>query len=260
METEEGTPQGGPLSPLLSNIYLTPYDKELEKRGHKFVRYADDCNIFTKSKYASRRVKDSVVRFLEGRLKLKVNMEKTEARRAVGSSFLGFTFISARSREGLGLCKPRTKKIEQFDQKVRQITKRNRGVSAEQMIKELNAYLRGWLNYYSRGNFKKWLAQKGQWIRRRVRQYLWKLWKKAGARKKHLLELGVSQLWINKYSKGLASNKYWRMAHCLGSGLTNDILCTKLGLLNIEEYYDRKHKERRELDRTYNSQMEFTFF
>ena len=260
METEEGTPQGGPLSPLLSNIYLTPYDKELEKRGHKFVRYADDCNIFTKSKYASRRVKDSVVRFLESRMKLKVNMEKTEARRAVGSSFLGFTFISTRSREGLGLCKPKTKKIEQFDQKVRQITKRNRGVSAEQMIKELNAYLRGWLNYYARGNFKKWLAQKGQWIRRRVRQYLWKLWKKAGARKKHLLELGVSQLWINKYAKGLASNRYWRMAHCLGSGLTNDILYTKLGLLNIEEYYDRKHKERRELDRTYNSQMEFIFF
>ena len=260
METEEGTPQGGPLSPLLSNIYLTPYDKELEKRGHKFVRYADDCNIFTKSKYASRRVKDSVVRFLEGRMKLKVNMEKTEARRAVGSSFLGFTFISARSREGLGLCKPKTKKIEQFDQKVRQITKRNRGVSAEQMIKELNAYLRGWLNYYARGNFKKWLAQKGQWIRRRVRQYLWKLWKKAGARKKHLLELGVPKWWMNKYAKGLSSNRYWRMAHCLSSGLTNEILYTKLGLLNIEEYYDRKHKERMELDRTYNSQMEFIFF
>ena len=141
IETEEGTPQGGPLSPLLSNIYLTPYDKELEKRGHKFVRYADDCNIFTRSKYSCRRVKDSMVRFLEGKMKLKVNTEKTEARRAVGSSFLGFTFITTRSRDGLGMCKPKAKKAEKFEQKVKEITKRNRGVSAERMIKELNAYL-----------------------------------------------------------------------------------------------------------------------
>ena len=258
-EPDEGTPQGGPLSPLLSNIYLTPYDKELERRGHKFVRYADDCNIFTRSKYACRRVRDSVVRFLEGRMKLKVNMEKTEARRAVGSSFLGFTFITTKSRDGLGMCKPKAKKVEKFEQKVREITKRNRGVSADRMISELNAYLRGWLNYYARGYFKNWLAQKGQWIRRRVRQYLWKLWKKAGARKKHLLELGVSKWWIGKYAKGLASNRYWRMANCLGSALTNGILHMKLGLLNIEEYYRVKHNERMEMDRTYNSQLEFVF-
>ena len=97
--TEEGTPQGGPASPLLANIYLTPYDKKLEERGLKFVRYADDCNIFTKSNYACKRVKASAIRFLEGKLKLKVNMEKTEARRAVGSSFLGFTFLTTKKRE-----------------------------------------------------------------------------------------------------------------------------------------------------------------
>ena len=109
-----GDAAGWPLSPLLSNIHLTPYDKELERRGHKFVRYADDCNIFTRSKYACRRVRDSVVRFLEGRMKLKVNMEKTEARRAVGSSFLGFTFITTKSRDGLGMCKPKAKKVAGF--------------------------------------------------------------------------------------------------------------------------------------------------
>lgn len=92
-----------------------------------------------------------------------------------------------------------------------------------------------------------------------MRQYLWKLWKKAGARKKHLLELGVSRCWIARYAKGLTSNRYWRMANCLGGALTNGILHMKLGLLNIEEYYRVKHNERMEMDRTYNSQLEFVF-
>lgn len=259
MESDEGTPQGGPLSPLLSNIYLTPYDKELEKRGHKFVRYADDCNIFTKSKYSAKRVKDSVIRFLENRMKLKVSMEKTEARRAVGSSFLGFTFTTIKSKDGLGMCRPKQKKIEKFEQRIREITKRSRGVSAERMISELSSYLRGWINYYARGYFKKWLEGKAQWIRRRARQYLWKLWKKAGARKQHLLEVGVPNWWIAKYTKGLSSNRYWRMSNALGSAITNEILQEKLGLLNIEEYYRVKHAERMEWDRTYNSQLEFVF-
>ena len=259
IESDKGTPQGGPLSPLLSNIYLTPYDKELEKRGHKFVRYADDCNIFTKSKYSAKRVKDSVIRFLENRMRLKVNMEKTEARRAVGSSFLGFTFTTIKSKDGLGMCRPKQKKIEKFEQRIREITKRSRGVSAERMISELNSYLRGWINYYARGYFKKWLEGKAQWIRRRARQYLWKLWKKAGARKQHLLEVGVPNWWIAKYTKGLSSNRYWRMSNALGSAITNEILQEKLGLLNIEEYYRVKHAERMEWDRTYNSQLEFVF-
>ena len=192
-------------------------------------------------------------------MKLKVNMEKTEARRAVGSSFLGFTFITTKSRDGLGMCKPKQKKIEKFEERIREITKRNRGVSAERMISELNSYLRGWINYYARGYFKTWLGEKAQWIRRRVRQYLWKLWKKAGARKQHLLELGVPQWWIAKYAKGLSSNRYWRMSNALGSAITNDILQEKLGLLNIEGYYREKHAERMDWDRTYNSQLEFVF-
>ena len=127
------------------------------------------------------------------------------------------------------------------------------------MITELNSYLRGWINYYARGYFKKWLGEKAQWIRRRVRQYLWKLWKKKDARKEHLRELGVPEWWISKYRKGLSSNRYWRMAQCLSNGLNNDILHAKLGLLNIEEYYRVKHNERMEMDRTYNAQLEFVF-
>lgn len=144
--TEKGTPQGGPLSPLLSNIHLTPYDKELEKRGRKFVRYADDGNIFVKSGYASRRVKESVIRFLEGKRKLKVNMEKTEARRAAGSSFLGFTFTTYGKDGRIGMCKPKAKKTEKLEQRIREITKKNRGVSIHALIKELNQYLSGWIN------------------------------------------------------------------------------------------------------------------
>src|SRR5574344_1759961 len=175
--TEEGTPQGGPLSPLLSNIYLTPYDKELEKRGLRFVRYADDCNIFTKSKYSCKRVKDSVIRFLEGKMKLKVNMEKTEARTSVGSSFLGFTFTTLRGREGsLGYCRPKQKKLDAFTKKVREILKRNRGVSIKTVISELNAYIRGWINYYARSNISGWLTAKASWIRRKVWCYLYKQW------------------------------------------------------------------------------------
>ena len=259
IESEEGTPQGGPLSPMLSNIYLTPYDRELEKRGHKFVRYADECNIFTRSKYASRRVKDSVIRFLEGRMKLKVNMEKTEARRAVGSSFLGFTFITTKSKNGLGMCKPKEKKQKKFEEAIRQITKRNRGVSVERVVKELNAYLRGWINYYARSNMKKWIAEKAGWIRRRVRQYMWKVWKKKGARIKHLKELGVPQWALEKYLKVASSNRYWRISSVLQYLITTQIMHARVGLLNIEKYYEVKHNERMEMDRTYNSQMKFVF-
>lgn len=192
--TDEGTPQGGPLSPLLSNIYLTPYDKELEERGHKFVRYADDCNIFTKSAYACKRVKDSVIKFLGNRMKLKVNMEKTEARRGVGSSFLGFTFISYGKGGKLGMCKPKERKIEKFEQKIREITGRSRGISILKLMDELNAYIRGWINYYARGFIKKYLEDKiVPWIHRRIRQYLWKQWKKPGRREEMLKKLCPTQ-------------------------------------------------------------------
>ncbi len=155
--------------------------------------------------------------------------------------------------------KPKWKKIEKFEQRIREITKRNRGVSAEHMISELNSYLRGWINYYARGYFKTWLGEKAQWIRRMVRQYLWKLWKKKDARKKHLRELGVSESWMKQYSRIFSSNRYWRIANTINGALSNRILHEKLGLLNIEEYYRAMHDERMRMDRTYNCQREFIF-
>lgn len=248
--SEEGTPQGGPLSPLLSNIYLTPYDRKLEERGLKFVRYADDCNIFTKSKFASRRVKESAIRYLENKLKLKVNMEKTEARRAVGSSFLGFTFYTLkRQRNGEpGMCRPKRKNLDKFENRIRGITSRSRGVKIETVIAELNAYLRGWMNYYARSSLKKYMCKTAPWIRRRIRQYLWKQWKTGANRKHRLRELGADERKPRRFI-GAGSNSYWKMAKVVGHLLTTEILEERVGLIPIEKTWYELHNKRMEADK-----------
>ena len=250
--TDEGTPQGGPLSPLLSNIYLTPYDKELEKRGHKFVRYADDCNIFTKSAYACKRVKDSVVKFLENKMKLKVNMEKTEAGRGAGSSFLGFTFMTYGKGGKLGMCKPKARKIEKFEQKIKEITGRNRGISIQKLISELNAYIRGWINYYARGFIKRYLEDKiVPWIHRRIRQYLWKQWKKPGRREEMLRKLCPPKArWKLENFHAYSSNRYWYFSKAvLNPFIPKSAIIEEYGLLDILAYYERAHAKRMEMDR-----------
>ena len=193
----------------MSNIYLTPYDKKLEERGLKFVRYADDCNIFTKSNYSCKRVKASAIRFLEQKLKLKVNMEKTEARSAVGSSFLGFTFLTTRWRKNgeLGHCRSKEKKLRKFEEKIRELTERKKGESIKTTVDNLNAYLRGWMNYYARSSLKKYMSEKAGWIRRRLRQKLWKLWKKGAKRKAELRKLGCKEWQVDKLGKA-TSNSY----------------------------------------------------
>ena len=256
--SEEGTPQGGPLSPMLSNIYLTPYDKELERRGHKFVRYADDCNIFTKSKYACNRVKESVIRFLEGKMKLKVNTEKTEARRVEGSSFLGFTFTTRVSTEGLGYCRPKDKKLRKFEDKIREITSRSRGVAFSAVVQELNAYIRGWINYYARSNIHSYIKEKAAWIRRRLRQYLWKQWKTPSNRRDKLQELGIPKWRLDKINC-YSSCRWYKISSIISPYITNNTLFNKFNLIDIEGEYKRLHRERRLLDRTYNSQSEFVF-
>lgn len=260
--SEEGTPQGGPLSPLLSNIYLTPYDKELEKRGHKFVRYADDCNIFTKSGYASRRVKDSVIRFLEGKMKLKVNMEKTEARRAVGSSFLGFTFLTYGKDGKLGMCKPKAKKIEKFKQRIKEITSRSRGIKIETLIKELNTYIRGWINYYARGSLSRFFRDIDEWIRRRIRQYLWKQWKTAENRKKQLNKYccKTQKKRLNEFG-AYSSNKYWNISKVIGCFIPNKTLHEIFGLICCSQVWKEQHEQRKIDDNNaiYYRQLEFGF-
>jgi len=187
-ERYEGTPQGGPLSPLLSNILLDELDKELESRGHKFCRYADDCNIYVQSERAGQRVLGSVERLLAERLKLKINREKSAVAEPQGRSFLGFSFTGGESRK----IRLAPKSVKNFKRKVKQITGRSRGITLERMIQELNEYLKGWIGYYKLAETPTVFSDLDCWIRRRLRSVMAKQWfKSCKARFRGLHELGV---------------------------------------------------------------------
>jgi RNA-directed DNA polymerase len=184
--SREGTPQGGPLSPLLSNLVLDELDRELERRGHRFVRYADDCNIYVRSEKAGQRVMTSLTRFIEGRLKLQVNAQKSAVAQPWQRSFLGFTV----TEEPQPRRRIADKAVARFKDRVRDLTRRNRGVSLERMIADLNPLLRGWAGYFG---FSQWreLASLDGWTRRRLRCAVWVQWKTRGRRYKELRRLKV---------------------------------------------------------------------
>lgn len=184
----EGTPQGGPLSPLLSNILLDELDKELEDRGHKFCRYADDCNVYVRSERAGKRVMDSIERFLAKRLKLKVNRQKSDVARPQERQFLGFSFTSNRWLK----IKPSAKALMNVKYRIRKITRRSRGISLLQVIKELTTYLRGWVGYYRLVETPTIFRDLDSWIRRRLRCFVMKQWiNSSHARYKGLRSMGV---------------------------------------------------------------------
>src|SRR5467141_1365253 len=184
---DEGTPQGGPLSPLLSNLVLDELDRELERRGHHFVRYADDCNIYVGSERAGQRVMESVTHFITHRLKLKVNQAKSAVARPGQRKFLGFSFTSER--------KPRRriapKAIARFKERIREQTHRTRGISLSQMVKEIATYLRGWLGYFGDCQTPSVLQRLESWLRRRLRSVVWKQWKRGRTRFRELRKRGV---------------------------------------------------------------------
>jgi RNA-directed DNA polymerase len=186
---DEGTPQGGPLSPLLSNLVLDELDRELERRGHHFVRYADDCNIYVGSERAGQRVMESVTRFITHRLKLKVNQAKSAVARPGQRKFLGFSFTSER--------KPRRriapKAIVRFKERIREQTYRTRGISLTQMVKEIATYLRGWLGYFGDCQTPAVLQRLESWLRRRLRSAVWKQWKRGRKRFRELRKRGVGK-------------------------------------------------------------------
>ena len=176
--TEEGTPQGGPLSPLLSNLLLDELDRELERRGHCFVRYADDCNIYVKSERAGQRVMEGVKRFLTRRLRLKVNESKSAVARPKDRKFLGFSFTNqevARRRVA-------PQAVERFKERIRELTRRTRGISIERMIGELRVYIIGWRGYFGFCETPSILRELDSWTRRRLRCFLWKQWKRGKVR------------------------------------------------------------------------------
>ena len=210
--TEEGTPQGGPLSPLLSNIMLDDFDKELERRGLRFARYADDCNIYVKSEKAGKRVMEATVRYLTERLKLKVNQQKSAVDNPWNRKFLGFTFTKGKEPNRIAVHESRIKRLKD---KIKGITKRMRGGNlAEGIRKKLMPITRGWANYFGiSGNLGIFESLDG-WIRRKLRDILWRQWKKPRTRYRRLVALGLKG---NTAKKTAYSRKGpWRMARTPG--------------------------------------------
>jgi RNA-directed DNA polymerase len=187
--TDEGTPQGGPLSPLLSNLMLDDLDRELERRGLRFARYADDCNVYVRSERAGQRVMAGLKAFLAGKLKLKVNEAKSAVARPHTRKFLGFTFSNReQARRRIA-----PKALARFKDRIRELTQRTRGVSVDQMIGALKRYLTGWRGYFGFCETPSVLHQLDEWIRRRLRCFFWKQWKRGRTRFRELTARGVNR-------------------------------------------------------------------
>ena len=206
---DEGTPQGGPLSPLLSNIVLDELDQELERRGLRFARYADDSNIYVRSRRAGERVMESVTRFITSRLKLKVNQQKSAVARPWARKFLGFSFTNA----GIPKRRIAPKAVDRFKARIRELTSRTRGVSTQRMAEELARYLRGWIGYFGRCETPSVLEGLEQWFRRRLRSAIWKQWKRGSVRFAELRKRDVGKDLAAK-TAGSAHGP-WRLADSL---------------------------------------------
>jgi len=221
IDTEDGCPQGGPLSPLLSNIMLDELDKELEKRGHKFCRYADDCNIYVRSRKAAERTMRSVTEFLEGPLKLKVNREKSAIDRPWKRKFLGFSFYHG--REGIRI-RVHPKSIKRVREKIRDITARSNGMSMDYRLLKLKQLIKGWVNYFRIADMKSLVRELDEWTRRRLRMCIWKQWKKVRTRFRNLMKLGLDrqEAWMFANTR----KSYWRIANSpiLSRTITNERL------------------------------------
>jgi RNA-directed DNA polymerase len=205
---DEGTPQGGPLSPLLSNVVLDELDRELERRGRRFVRYADDCNIYVRSRRAGDRVMASLNRFITERLRLKVNASKSAVARPWERKFLGFTF--ATPYYGVIKVAVAPKAVERFKERIRQLTARRRGVSLEQMVKDLSRYLKGWRGYFGFAQTRFALGVLDGWVRRRLRCYLWAQWRNGFRRVEELMKLGVGKSRAKMFAK--CHHGPWRLS------------------------------------------------
>jgi group II intron reverse transcriptase/maturase len=237
-QNKQGTPQGGNLSPLLSNIYLTKFDRMLEERGHKFVRYADDCNIYVKSQRAAERVMEGCIKFLEGKLKLKVNRKKSATGSPTKLKFLGFSLY--RHKDGIGI-RVHEKSLKRLVERLKALTSRKRGGTMEWVLHEISRLLIGWLGYYSIADLKEHLKRISGWLRRRIRQMYWKRWKRAGTRYENLIQLGIPKdqawQWAN------TRKSYWRIADSpiLKYSLTNQYL-ESIGFPDVLERFEILHE------------------
>ncbi len=220
----EGTPQGSPLSPLLSNIVLNELDKELEARGHRYVRYADDCSIYVMSEKSAQRVMETITEYIESRLKLKVNRTKSKVSRPIESTLLGFSFY--RGAKGWEI-RIAPKSLEKIKQKMKAQTQRKDPSPAKEKIKKLEAVIRGWVNYFSIAKAKSKMKELDELVRTRLRMGIWKQWKKPKTKMQNLLRLGIKRQ--QAYEWGNSRKGYCRIAH-------SPILCRALN----NEYFTRQ--------------------
>lgn len=232
-QTRQGVPQGGPLSPLLANIVLDDLDKELERRGHRFVRYADDFLILVKSQRAGERVMASVKRFIERKLKLKVNEHKSHVDKTDQTNFLGFTFKGGKIRWS-------DKAFREFKRRVKRLTGRSWFVSMGYRLNKLAEYIRGWMNYFGISEYYRPLPEIDHWLRRRVRMCYWKQWRWCRTKVRNLLKLGTSR--NAAVSVGISRKGPWRLARTLATqtGMTNQWLKDQ-GLLSVKELWVNIH-------------------
>lgn len=226
--SEEGTPQGGPLSPLLSNIVLDELDRELEKRGHKFARYADDCNIYVRSERAGQRVMENLRIFITRHLRLRINEDKSAVARPHARKFLGFSFTN-RSKPQRRIA---PKSLTRFKNRIREITRRKKGRKLETVIQELNLYLTGWRGYFGFCQTPSVLQDLDRWIRRRLRAYQWKQWKTYRKRRAELLRRGANRAEATRLAT--SGKGAWRISrtHPLSKALPNDYFVS-LGLVRL---------------------------
>ena len=233
IESREGVPQGGPLSPLLANIMLDPLDKELERRGHKFARYADDFTILIKSQRAGERVLRSINRYLQDRLKLIVNTRKSRVVKTAQSQFLGFTFK-------YGRIQVHPKKLEQFKQRLRRLTNRNWGVSMRYQLFKTSQFIRGWINYFGIANCYQLCVDLDQWIRRRVRMAYWRQWRKPRTKVRSLIARGVKMQ--AAVACGITSKGPWRSSKTPGiNQALSDAYLKSEGLFALRDGWIKLH-------------------
>ncbi len=227
--TEWGSPQGSPLSALLANILLDDLDKELEKRGHRFARYMDDLVILVRSKRAGQRVRTSITHYLTDKLKLKVNLHKSQVVKIEKLEFLGFSFRGIRVYWS-------DQAFADFQHRLRGLTSRSWGVSMAHRLERLNQYLRGWMNYFGISQYYRPIPELDSWLRRRIRMCYWKQWRRPRTRIRHLLKLGTSKR--HAITTGLSRKGYWRLSKTLATqtGMTKEWL-EQQGLLSIRDLW-----------------------
>ena len=240
VRTTEGSPQGGPLSPLLANIYLNEYDREMANRGVPVIRYADDIVVLAKSPRAAQRLLESTQRYLEGKLKLKMNAEKSKVVSVFSIrnfKFLGFAL--GKGKNGVYI-RVHAKSLKKARAKLKELTSRSQGRNVRKVMENVKVYIRGWLGYFGIASMRTTMREWDGWLRRRFRMYIWKQWKKPGTRVKNLMKLGMSAWWA--HINGNSRKGYWAIA---GSGILTHTITNKrlaqAGYYSILDRYESLH-------------------